>query len=298
MPSFGVHLGPARTTVEEMRSVWARVEELPFDWISVWDHFWAAVGGDTNCFEGVAVHTALAMSTSRVRAGCLVYCAGYRHPAVLANSMAAIDQFSGGRCEMGLGSGWYEEEYEAHGFDYPDTRTRLDLLDEYALVVKGLLTGEPFDHEGRFFTLRGAVCDPAPIQSPLPLWIGGGGEKRTLRIVARHGDGWNVPFVTPDMYSHKNAVLDEHCADVDRDPAEVKRSVNVGVAADEASLQRQFGAIVERVRPGILMGSTAAMVDGIGRYVEAGADQINVALRAPYELGALEAIAEAIAQLD
>lgn len=295
--AFGVHTGPAKTSVEELTALWGRIEELPFEWISIWDHFYAADGDSTSCFEGVAVHMALAMSTSRVRCGSLVYCAGYRHPAVLANAMAAVDQFSSGRCEVGLGAGWYEDEYRAHGIDFPGAGARLDLLEEYVQVVRGLLSGEPFSWEGRHFHLDAAVCDPAPVQRPVPIWVGGGGERRTLRIVAEHADGWNVPFAGPEEYAHKNAVLDEHCAAVGRRTADVTRSVNPGVATDEASLHRQFGAIAELVRPGVLMGSTDQMVDGIGRYIDAGAQQINVALRSPYEMAALEAIAAAIEQL-
>lgn len=296
--AFGVHTGPAGVTAEELRSVWRRVEELPFGWISVWDHFYAADGRSTTCFEGVTAHMALAMATSRVRCGSLVYCAAYRHPAVLANAMAAIDHFSGGRCEVGLGAGWDEQEFRAHGIDFPSAGERLDLLAEYAVVVRGLLSGEPFDHEGRFFRMEAAVCDPPPVQSPLPLWIGGGGERRTLRIVAECADGWNVPFIGPAEYAHKNEVLDTHCTDLGRAPGDVTRSVNVGLAPDDTSLHRQFGAIAEFVRPGVLMGSAAEMADTIGRYAEAGAQQLNVALRAPYELGALEDLAAAIGQLD
>ena len=119
MTVFGVHTGPSKTDATELLGLWRRIEELPFDWISIWDHFYAADGDSTNCLEGVASHTALAMSTDRVRCGSLVYCAGYRHPAVLANAMAAIDQFSGGRCEVGLGAGWLEQEFAAHGIALP-----------------------------------------------------------------------------------------------------------------------------------------------------------------------------------
>jgi F420-dependent oxidoreductase-like protein len=294
MTVFGVHTGPSKTDATELLGLWRRIEELPFEWISIWDHFYAADGDSTNCLEGVASHTALAMSTDRVRCGSLVYCAAYRHPAVLANAMAAIDQFSGGRCEVGLGSGWLEQEFSAHGIAYPPVRRRLDMLAEYTQVVKGLLSGERFSFEGEHFTIDDAICDPPPLRRPLPIWIGGGGEKRTLRIVAEHADGWNVPFISPEQFAHKCAVLDEHCAAVDRDPAEVVRSINVGVATDDASLNRQFGLIAEFVRPGVVMGSREQMVEGIGRFVEAGAQQINVALRSPFEHGALEAIAEAI----
>lgn len=296
--TFGVHTGPANSTAEELRSLWTRIEELPFDWISVWDHFYAADGTSTRCFEGVSAHMALGMHTSRVRCGSLVYCAGYRHPAVLANAMAAIDHFSGGRCEVGLGAGWDQQEYDAHGIEFPSAGDRLDLLDEYAAVLKALLAGGSVDFDGRFFHLEGAVCDPAPMRQPMPLWIGGGGEKRTLAIVARYADGWNVPFIGPDTYQHKNEVLDQHCEAVSRDPGEVIRSVNLGVATDEESLARQYGVIAEFVRPGVLMGSTQQMVESIGRYAQAGAQQVNVALRAPFETAALEAIAVAIAELD
>lgn len=295
--TFGVHTGPANATAEELLTLWSRIEELPFDWISIWDHFYAADGNSTQCFEGVAAHMALATNTSRVRCGSLVYCAGYRHPAVLANAMAAVDHFSGGRCEVGLGAGWDQQEYDAHGIEFPSAGNRLDLLDEYAAVLKSLLGGNAVDFEGRFFHLDGAVCNPAPLRRPMPLWIGGGGEKRTLAITARHADGWNVPFIGPEDYGHKNEVLDQHCAAVSRDPGEVIRSVNVGVATNEESLSRQYGAIAEFVRPGVLIGSTQQMVESIGLYAQAGAQQVNVALRAPFEITALEAIAVAISEL-
>ncbi len=297
MTVFGVHTGPAKTDATELLALWRRVEELPFEWISVWDHFYAADGDSTNCLEGIASHTALAMATERVRCGSLVYCAAYRHPAVLANAMAAIDQFSGGRCEVGLGSGWLEQEFAAHGIPYPPVRRRLDMLAEYVQVVRGLLSGERFDFDGEYFTIDSAICDPPPLRRPMPIWIGGGGERRTLRIVAEYADGWNVPFISAEQFAHKCTVLDEHCAAVGRDPTAVTRSINVGVATDDDSLQRQFGMIAEFVRPGVVMGSREQMVEGIGRFVEAGAQQINVALRAPFEYDALEAIAEAIATL-
>lgn len=296
--TFGVHTSPANTTVEELHALWTRIEELPFEWISIWDHFYAADGTSTRCFEGVAAHMALAAHTTRVRCGSLVYCAGYRHPAVLANAMATIDHFSNGRCEVGLGAGWDQQEYDAHGIEFSSAGERLDRLEEYAAVMKALLGGAPVDFEGRYFQLDGAVCDPAPLRRPMPLWIGGGGEKRTLAIAAAHADGWNVPFIGSDTYRHKNEVLDAHCAAVSRDPGEVIRSVNLGVATDEESLARQYGVIAEFVRPGVLMGSTQQMVESIAQYAQAGAQQVNVALRAPFEVAALEVIADAISELD
>lgn len=294
--TFGVHTGPANTTVEELRSLWRRIEDLPYGWISIWDHFYAADGRSTNCLDAVVAHTALAMETARVRCGSLVYCAGYRHPGVLANAVAGIDHLSGGRVDVGVGAGWLGDEYRAYGIPFPAAGRRLDLMEEFVRCLRGLLHEESFTFTGDFFTLTEAVVDPRPVQPAVPIWIGGGGERRTLRIVAELADGWNVPFIGPEDYARKCELLRGHCDDVGRDPASLRCSVNVGCAPDEASLHRQFGEIAEFVRPGVLMGSTDEMVDAIGRYVDAGASQVNLALRAPFEVAALEHLAEAIAR--
>ncbi len=293
--TFGVHTGPSNTTVTELIELWKRIESGPFDWISVWDHFAAADGTSPTNLEAVAIHTALALSTNRVRVGCLVYCAAYRHPGVLAKAMATIDHLSNGRCDVGLGAGWAVNEFREFGMPFHRAGLRLDVLAEAARSVRGLLRlapGERFDFDGEHFVFESAACDPPPMQSELPLWIGGGGERRTLRICAELADGWNVPFISPADVVHKRQVLTEHCADVGRDPNEIRISVNVGGAPDDASLQRQFGVIAEFVRPGVLMGSPAQMTDLIGQYAEAGVDQINLAMRAPFEYEVLDLFAD------
>ena len=298
MPTiFGVHTGPSGTTVDELRDLWRRIEDMGFDWISIWDHFYSADGRSTNCLEAVAMHTALALTTERVRCGSLVYCAGYRHPAVLANAMATIDHLSGGRCDVGIGAGWLADEYVANGFRYPRAPERLDIMEESIRCVRGLLRNDSFSFEGEHFTLTEAVCDPAPVQRELPIWVGGGGERRTLRVAAELADGWNVPFLDPGTFAHKRQVLHAHCADVGRDPGEIRCSINLGFAADEASLHRQFGEIAEFVRPGVLIGTGDQLVEAIGRYVDAGADQVNIAVRAPYSVEALETVAAAVASV-
>src|SRR5687768_11625930 len=117
--TFGVHTGLQSTTTAELVDLWRRIEDRGFDWISIWDHFYSADAEHYDCLEAVACHTALALTTSRVRCGSLVYCAGYRHPAVLANAMATIDHLSGGRVDVGLGAGWSELEYRAYGIPFP-----------------------------------------------------------------------------------------------------------------------------------------------------------------------------------
>jgi len=296
MTVFGVHVGLQHTTADELRGVWRRIEDLGFGWISVWDHFYGATGrsDDAACLEAVAMHAALACSTTRVRCGSLVYSIGYRHPAVLAKAITAIDQLSGGRADMGIGAGWAQVEYDAFGIPFPDARTRLDQLEEGIQCLKGLLHHEVTNFAGQHFTLTDARNEPRPVQARLPIWVGGGGERRTLKIAARHADGWNVPFVSPEQFGHKNTVLDEHCAAVGRDQAEIRRAVNLGLAYSEESLQQQFGAISDFVRPGVLSGSDDEIVDRIGQYVEAGAHQVNIALRAPFDLEAAERFSKAL----
>ena len=296
---FGVHTGLQNTTTTELRALWRRIEDHGFEWISIWDHFYAADatvrGGETTsgsmCLEAVSAHAALACDTTSVRCGSLVYSVGYRHPAVLANSMATIDQLSGGRVTLGLGAGWHQGEYAAYGMPFPAAPVRLRQLDEAIQCIRLLLTEDVASFEGEFFRLDDARCDPKPVQARLPLWIGGGGEKVTLRIAARHADGWNVPFVPPDAYRHKVAVLDGHCEAVGRDPAEITRSVNLTLAWSEDDLRAQFGGMTDWVRPSALTGSTQQVVDRIAEYEEAGAEWVNLALRAPFDLDALDLFA-------
>jgi F420-dependent oxidoreductase-like protein len=296
MTVFGVHVGLQHTTADELRTVWQRIESLGFGWISVWDHFYGATGkpDDAACLEAVAMHAALACSTTKVRCGSLVYSVGYRHPAVLAKAITAIDQLSGGRADMGIGAGWAKVEYDAYGIAFPPIKTRMDQLEEGIQCLRGLLHDDVTTFEGQHFTLTEARNEPRPVQAKLPIWIGGGGEKRTLKIAAQHADGWNVPFIAPDAFAHKCGVLDAHCATVGRDPSEIKRAVNLGLAYTEESLVQQFGALAPMVKPGVLSGSDDEIVDRIGQYVEAGADQVNIALRAPFQLEPLERFAQAL----
>ncbi|HEY6697036.1 MAG TPA: LLM class flavin-dependent oxidoreductase [Acidimicrobiales bacterium] len=296
MPTFGVHTGLQNTTVADLRGLWRRAEDAGFDAITVWDHLYSSDLSTYECHEAVAMHAALACATTRVRCGCLVYCVGYRHPGVLAKAAATIDHLSGGRAELGLGAGWAEAEYVAYGFRFAPVGERLDLLDEAAGAIRSLLHDGKADSAGAHVRLRDARLEPRPLQPQLPIWIGGTGERRTARIVARHGDGWNVPFVAADVLARKRRALDDHCAAADRDPGEVRLGVNVVFCDDEASLAAQFGPRAEAVRPGALVGTSVdEATDAFGRYLAAGADQVNVALRAPWNHGALDRAAAAVA---
>src|SRR5688572_7568967 len=160
-PRFGIHAGLQNTTVAELQDIWRTADRSGFDWVSVWDHFYAASAyegktDDFECHEAVAMHAALACTTENVRCGCLVYCAGYRHPAVLAKAIATIDHLSGGRADIGLGAGWAQPEYAAYGFDFPGAGARLDILEESAAVIRSLLRNESTDFAGEHFALTDA----------------------------------------------------------------------------------------------------------------------------------------------
>jgi alkanesulfonate monooxygenase SsuD/methylene tetrahydromethanopterin reductase-like flavin-dependent oxidoreductase (luciferase family) len=242
----------------------------------------------------VATHAALACDTSRVRCGSLVYSIGYRHPAVLANAIATIDHLSGGRAEIGLGAGWSEIEYRAYGIPFPPVKVRMDQLEEAIQCVRSLLRNETTDFKGEWFEMQNAQCEPKPVQAELPIWVGGSGEKRTLRIAAQWADAWNVPFVDPATFAHKRSVLHQHCDAVGRDPGELRTAVNVGLAWTEESLRSQFGGLADYVRPGVLSGSEEEVIHRIGEYVDAGADQVNIALRAPFDSEAVARLAAAL----
>jgi alkanesulfonate monooxygenase SsuD/methylene tetrahydromethanopterin reductase-like flavin-dependent oxidoreductase (luciferase family) len=242
----------------------------------------------------VACHAALATATERIRCGSLVYSAGYRHPAVLANAIATIDQLSNGRAVLGLGGGWLEGEYRAYGIPYGSPGERLRRLGESIQCIQSLLNEDRTNFEGEFFTMTDAQCVPKPVQDHLPVWVGGGGEKVTLRVAAQYADGWNLPFISPEEWARKSGILTAHCEDVGRDPAAITRTVNVGIAKDDDDLRQQFDKIAEFVRPGVLMGEGQELVDRVGEYVEAGAEAVILAMRTPFDLEALDRFAETV----
>lgn len=295
MTTYGVHAGLQKVSTQELQAFWRHIEDLGFGWISIWDHFYAAdMTGDAECLEAVSMHAALACATTKVRCGSLVYSVGYRHPAVLANAIATIDHLSGGRTDVGIGAGWSQMEYDAYGIPFPSVGTRMAQLEEGIQVLRGLLHDETTTFEGKWFSTKDARNEPRPVQAKLPIWVGGGGEKRTLRIAAQYADGWNVPFISPEEFARKRDVLHQHCAEVGRDPAEIRCTVNVGMAFDEASIEAQFGRIKDAVRPGVLFGTEQQILDRAGQYVDAGAEQINIAVRTPFDPEALERFAKAV----
>ncbi len=205
-------------------------DEAGFDHVWDFDHFHpigsAPLGGDM--LDGWSLLAAMAEATKRVRIGCLVTGNTYRHPAVLAKMATTVDHLSGGRLEFGLGAAWAEAEHVMLGIEFPGVGERLRRLGEACQVVKKLWTEEKADFDGRYYRLQGAFANPKPVQKPYPpIWIGGGGEQKTLRIVAEHANVWNMAGGSIDVARHKVEVLRRHCADVGRDPAEIRLSVQL-----------------------------------------------------------------------
>ena len=255
-------------------------------WDGVWiaDHFMPN-GDDVSAgmLEAWTTIAALAASVPRVRIGCLVSGNSYRHPAVLANMAATADQVSGGRIVLGLGAGWQENEHTAYGIPLYETKERLARFGETCAVIKSLLTEERTTFSGHHYTLRDAVCEPKGADGPIPLLVGGGGEKVTLRIAAEHADEWNV-WGTPEVLAHKGAVLDRHCEDLGRDPATIERSAQglLFLSDDEGWLasQRDKGIAMPT-----LIGTPAQLVDVVGAYAEVGVDELIIP---DFTLGPLE----------
>ena len=286
-----------------MRRLWRFADERGFDWFSVSDHFQETPpqGGDVDCFESIATLSAAAVETTKVRVGCLVFCVGYRHPGVLAKALTTIDHLSGGRAECGLGAGWDDVEFASYGIPFPAIGEREDQLEEYAEALRLLFDRRRADFKGEHYSFVNAPNNPKPLQAHLPIWIGGSGEKRTLRAAARHADGWNAPYLAPLEWKRKSEVLDAWCVKVGRDPRSIARTINVGfyMGADAAAAKRQeavyqkhWSSFTHGVVTGFLRGTTREAQDVIASYAEAGAYRINIAVReGPYDWDALEAFA-------
>ncbi|MCU0260755.1 MAG: LLM class F420-dependent oxidoreductase [Ilumatobacteraceae bacterium] len=249
MTRVGIQLAPQHCTIDEIRAAWRAADALGVDSIWTWDHFFPLYGeADGNHFEGWMLLAAMAADTQHARLGLMVGCVGYRNVDLLADMARTVDHVSGGRLYLGLGAGWFERDYAEYGYEFGTAATRLADL-EAALP--------------RLRRRLGALVPP-PV-GPLPLLIGGGGERVTLRITAEHADAWNT-FGPPAVWRHKNEVLDRWCAEVGRDPAAIERT---------AFLQ-----------PG--------EVDVARDFVAAGAQHLILSVDHPFDLGGAERLLAAV----
>ena len=275
---FAIKTSPQHTTYDDMLAVWQAADDIElFESAWTFDHFYPIFSDWTgSCLEAWVTTTALAQATHRIRVGVLVTGNVYRHPAVLANMAASLDVISRGRLELGIGAGWNQQECDAYGIDLPPLKERFDRLDEACEVIVKLLTETEADFDGRYYQLTAARCEPKPVQRPHPpICIGGGGERRTLRAVARWAQHWNVPGGGVDVFAAKRKVLEEHCTAVGRDPSEITTSTHLRL--DPSNLD--------------------AVVDEATAFADAGLDLGIVYLPPPHTPAVLEPLATALASL-
>jgi F420-dependent oxidoreductase-like protein len=232
-------------SIDGAQAKWAKAvelailaESLGYDSVWVYDHFHnVPVPAHEAVLECWTVMAALSQRTTRIRLGQLVGCNSYRHPSLLAKITSTIDVISGGRLDFGIGAGWYEHEYRAYGYEFPEAKDRLRMLRESVEIIKLMWSEPEATYEGRHYQVKGAHCDPKPVQQPRPpILIGGGGEQVTLRIVAQHGDRSNFGG-SPEQFAHKCEVLKAHCAAVGRDYDEITKTTGGDVCIRETEAE-------------------------------------------------------------
>lgn len=303
---FGIHSGQQHTTFADYLNLWTTAESLGYDWASTFDHF-LPIQSDPEgpCFDGLTLLSAMAAHTTRIRCGILVVGVTYRNPAVLANIATTIDHVSGGRLELGIGAAWYEMEHDQYGIPFPPIGRRARMLSETAQILKGLWTQHRTTFQGRYYTITDALCEPKPVQQPyIPLWMGGAGEKLTLRVVAEHADGWNTFYMPQDAYKHKLSVLADHCRDVGRDPADIRKSlvIQAAVGETEAEVQERVQRLaagrnvdVDSLRERAIIGTPEQCVEQLLPYVRLGVGDFIIGARPPADVRTLDLIANKVA---
>ena len=278
-------------TWERWRHILALAERLKFPSVFRSDHYF--IGAQQDSLEAYLSFVMAATETSTIRFGPLVSPVTFRSPVDVARMAAQVDILSGGRFVMGLGAGWNEPEHRAYGIPFPGVKERFDRLTEGIEVIKALWEG-PATYPGQFYQLQDAHCLPAPSRGGPPILIGGGGERRTLNLVARYADEWNAVNLTADVYRHKVSVLAGHCDAEGRDPATIKRSMMMfalvgpdGDALDRATrrLMGIFGAGANATpaefragmrERGLLVGDTSEVVDRLGEYGKLGLSEVQL----------------------
>ena len=270
--------GSAEQQWQRTLDVARRIEELGYDSLWVYDHFHnVPKPAHESVFECWTTIAALSQATSRVRLGQMVGCNSYRSPALLAKITSTVDVISGGRLDWGIGAGWYEHEYKGYGFDFPAPKVRIGMLRETVEIVRSMWTEPDTTYSGRYYVLDGAQCDPKPLQSPHPpIWIGGGGEQLTLRVVARHADVANFGG-KPHEWQHKAEVLQQHCKEVGRDYDEIRKTISgeVLIRETEAELE-EIGSLsmwrepFDSWRQGNLVGTPEQVCEKLQAYIDLG----------------------------
>ncbi|MBM0259474.1 LLM class F420-dependent oxidoreductase [Micromonospora sp. 4G55] len=287
---------------DQLLAVARAVEDAGYGAFFRSDHYlrMGAVSGAPGPTDAWTTLAGLARDTSRIRLGTLMTAATFRLPGPLAITVAQVDQMSGGRVELGIGTGWYAEEHTAYGIPFPTLGERFARLEEQLAVITGLWAtpvGKTFDHPGTYYPVTDSPALPKPVQQPRPpILLGGMGPKRTPRLAARYADEFNLPFASIEDTVAQIARVREACAEIDRDPATMRWSNALVLCCgrDEAEVARRAEAIGREpaeLRDNGLAGTPAELVDKIGRYAEAGSERIYLQLLDLTDLDHLELVA-------
>ena len=222
---FGVMLRQQKIEFPDIKEAAQLCDKLGFDSVWFYDHVLGQGIIGIDILEPWTLMSALSSVTDNIKLGTMVLCNGFRHPPLLAKMAATLDYICNGRVEFAIGSGWFEDEFNAYGYDFPDTRTRIEMLKESVQIIKSLWTEEQASFEGNFYRINDAHCNPKPVQKPhIPVAVGGAGEKYLLRAVAEVADEWNCPATSAVEFDKKYQALKEHCEDISRDISEIRVS--------------------------------------------------------------------------
>jgi F420-dependent oxidoreductase-like protein len=276
---FGIQINNYLASWESILSTIKTVESGP--WSSLWvsDHFFPPIGDNVEhkeALEGWSLITAAATVTKRLPLGVLVSGNTYRNPALVAKMAATVDQISGGRFILGIGAGWFKREHEAFGWDFPGAKERSDRLEEAVELIKMLFTADgPINYNGQYYMLKNAYFSPSCMQKPhVPILIGGNGEKRTLRTLARFGDICNIDFNapgSPEIFRRKIEILERYCEELGRDPNEIKKTLHMPIHLenDEKKALRYRKIHGEWT----LTGSASFIINRIQEYMDVGVEE-------------------------
>ncbi len=267
---------PANLTWSETVDAAQTAADLGFETVWLADHFMpnAPEPADGVNHEVFVMLAALASAVAKVRLGTMVVGNTYRHPAVLAKMAATLDHVSGGRFTLGLGAGWQENEHAAYGIDFRTFGWRFDRLEETLEVLTSLFSQPRTNFAGKHLQFANAPLDPKPVQSPLPILIGGGGEKRTLALTAKYAHQWNV-WGTPELLAQKIGVLNRHCADIGRDSAEIHKTAVALLFLSEDAERNAKTRATDIPRPTVI-GTAAEVAETMRAYEAAGVSEFIV----------------------
>jgi F420-dependent oxidoreductase-like protein len=289
---FGLQLWSQQTGWPAFRDAALAADEAGWDSVWTWDHVLAIFGPwEQPILEGWSVLNGLAPLTSKVRLGLMVGANTFRNPGHTAKLAATLDHLSNGRAVLGIGAAWFEREHDAYGIDFGmGFGERLDRLDEAVMLMRRLLDGERFSHEGRFYTMHDALLAPRPIQAHLPILVGGSGPRKTLRTVARRADAWNTAGTVEEAQARLD-ILAEHCGDVGRDMRTIEKTVSFPIILrdDVAAASTAYEALLaangfeDMGSVPVLLGPPAAVADAIAPYRELGFETVIVRMPAPYD---------------